>query len=355
MNAPGGELDRTGVVVLGHGSRSPEARLTLERIVSAIKTRRKELSVGKASLQFDAPTLCQAIDDMVEQGIERIIVAPFFLYRGVHLSEDIPREIEKVKERHPSIEIALAESIGDHPGVVDALLENLDEWAIQGISPGSASVETGSSRCSLNFELPSEIEKESFRRIESAIFLDHLNPREREVAKRIVHASGDLSLADRIVFKASAVDVGLEALRRGEAVIVDVMMLRSGIDERLTGKLGIDLVCAVSDERSRDEAKKRGSTRCAAGMRLSAWGQNGGIVAIGNSPTALFEVCKMIRRGETKPSLLIGMPVGFIGALESKELLLSLDIPAIAVRGTRGGSALAAAAVNAMLKLAAED
>ncbi len=341
---------RTGVVVLGHGSRSSEAKLTLERVASAIQNSRKGFTVRKACLQFDEQTLCRAVGDMVAQGIERIIVAPFFLYRGVHLREDIPREIEKAKEKYPHVEISLAEGIGDDPRVVEALLENLDFWTRAEWSFGSSA--EAIQRKDFEFELPSEIEEESFRRIEAAVPLDHFDVYEREVAKRIIHASGDLALAERIAFAEDAALAGVEALRRGETILTDVMMVRSGVSARLAGELGVDVKCAISSEDTAEEAKRSGSTRCAAGMRLCAEGLNGGVIAVGNSPTALLEVCELVRKGDANPSLVIGMPVGFVGARESKELLLSIGVPAVTIRGTRGGSALAAAAVNAMLRLA---
>ena len=170
--------------------------------------------------------------------------------------------------------------------------------------------------------------------------LSHLEPLSRAVAERVIHASADLEYADNLHLDERALRRGREALEHGAPVVVDVNMVAVGI----TGR---DTLCFVTDPNAREMADERGITRSAAGFRIAAEEVGPGAVwVVGNAPTALFELLGM---ENVAPALVVGLPVGFVGAAESKEALISGPLPAVANHGRKGGSAVAVAAVNALI------
>jgi precorrin-8X/cobalt-precorrin-8 methylmutase len=183
------------------------------------------------------------------------------------------------------------------------------------------------------------IETESYRILRSMVELSHLGPLSRAVAERVIHASADPAYAESLILDEAALEKGISALRRGGSVVTDVGMVAAGITGRQTR-------CFVSDTRARDLSRRLGITRSAAGFRLAAEEVGGGdIWVVGNAPTALFELLEL----DVDPALVIGLPVGFVGAAESKAALLASGLPAVANRGPKGGSAVAAAASNALI------
>jgi len=199
---------------------------------------------------------------------------------------------------------------------------------------------------------PAAIMEESMRIIEGHIKNVNLPVEEKTVIKRVVHTSGDPGLIDLMNFAPEAVQKGIEALKKRCHIFTDVNMVRSGINERLITKLGGQVHCHIASTRVAEIAKELGITRAAAAMRLNAGYLDGQLVAIGNAPTALFEILSLARRGICRPALVVGVPVGFVGAAESKEALIQSDLVYITLRGTRGGSPIAAAIINALLHLA---
>jgi precorrin-8X/cobalt-precorrin-8 methylmutase len=183
------------------------------------------------------------------------------------------------------------------------------------------------------------IEIESYRILRNLVDLSHLEQLSRAVAERVIHASADLEYADSLVLKESVLRGGLEALRRGASIVADVGMVAAGVTAR-------EALCFVSDPRARELSERLGITRSAAGFRLAAQEVGEGAVwVVGNAPTALFELLEM----NVEPALVVGLPVGFVCAAESKEELIESGLPAVSNRGPKGGSAVAAAALNALL------
>ena len=183
------------------------------------------------------------------------------------------------------------------------------------------------------------IEAESYRILREQVDLSHLGPLSRAVAERVIHASADLEYAESLVLDEAALRRGLGALRRGARVVTDAGMVAAGITAR-------EALCFVSDPRARLLAEHLDITRSAAGFRLAE--REAGFEAVwvvGNAPTALFELLEM----DVRPALVVGLPVGFVGAAESKETLMRSGLPAVANHGPKGGSAVAAAALNALL------
>lgn len=201
---------------------------------------------------------------------------------------------------------------------------------------------------------PQQIEPLSRSRIEAAIG-DRLPADEpgRGLVARLIYAAGDPALADQVALVGDPIHAGVTALARGAPLIVDVGMVGAGISTGLLGRLGVELRVAIRAEGTAALAACHGITRSAAGVLALADQLDGAVVAIGNAPTALLALLDLCVDGTIRPAVVIGMPVGFVAARESKELLLAAGIPSIVVRGTRGGSPLAAATVNYLLGLAA--
>ncbi|MBP2635112.1 MAG: cbiC [Firmicutes bacterium] len=197
---------------------------------------------------------------------------------------------------------------------------------------------------------PMAIETRSMEIIAPYLAKFQLDEQTTKVYSRIIHAAGDPDYANIIKVHPEAIAAGIAALQAGCNIFCDVEMVRTGINKRRLGEFGGQAYCLVADETVAQEAKVAGITRSMAAMRKFGTQLNGAIVAIGNAPTALFEVLKMIEEENIKPALIVGVPVGFVGAAESKELLHTTSpVPYITVLGNKGGSPIAAASVNAVM------
>jgi precorrin-8X/cobalt-precorrin-8 methylmutase len=196
---------------------------------------------------------------------------------------------------------------------------------------------------------PAAIYERSFALIEQEADLDRFPGALRLVALRVAHAAGDTAILDDVVWSAGAAAAGKHALAGGAPILVDSRMVAAGIIAgRLPGKS--DILCTLGEPRAEALARELGTTRSAAAVELWRPHLAGAVVAIGNAPTALFHLLEMIAAGAPQPALVLGFPVGFVGAAEAKAALAEFGngLEFIALRGWRGGSALAAAAVNAL-------
>ncbi len=192
-----------------------------------------------------------------------------------------------------------------------------------------------------------EIYRQSFAIIRREADLKRFAGREERVAVRIIHACGMVEAAADLAFAPGAVDAAIAALEAGAPIFCDARMVAEGVT-RARLPAGNDVICTLSDPRVAGLARDAGTTRSAAALNL--WGARlaGAVVAIGNAPTALFHLLDMLAAGAPRPAAIIGMPVGFVGAAESKDALLASGLPALIIRGRKGGSAMAAAAINAL-------
>ena len=196
---------------------------------------------------------------------------------------------------------------------------------------------------------PMDIEKRSFEIITELLGERKLNPENELVIKRVIHTSADFDYADNLVFSPHAVQKGIEALRGGCDIVTDTQMAKAGINKTILGKLGGEVHCFMSDSDVAAEAKGRGITRAIVSMERAAKLSKPCIFAIGNAPTALISLYEQIQAGTLHPALIVGVPVGFVNVVESKELILDLEVPHIVARGRKGGSNVAAAICNALL------
>jgi len=186
-------------------------------------------------------------------------------------------------------------------------------------------------------------------------FGDRLPPHEpeRSLVARLVYAAGDPSLIDSVRYSASAIEAIVAALRSGARLFVDVRMVAAGLSVGILAELGVECTVAVDSPDAARIAEREGITRSAAGMLALGSALDGAVVAIGNAPTALLALLDLASERVARPAAVIGCPVGFVAAAESKDALAASDLPHITILGTRGGSALAAAAVNLLARQAA--
>jgi precorrin-8X/cobalt-precorrin-8 methylmutase len=202
---------------------------------------------------------------------------------------------------------------------------------------------------------PEEIEAESFRRIEAQVRSHDFPPPVWMVVRRMIHTSADLDYLRSVRLHPRALAAGVAALRQGGPLATDTRMLLAGVSGGRLSRLGVTPFCLMGDPEVAREARRQGTTRAAAAMEAALPRLAGGIVAIGNAPTALLRLLELLEAGAAPPALVVGLPVGFVNAAESKEALSRQNYPFITALGPKGGSAVAAAVINALAIMALEE
>jgi precorrin-8X/cobalt-precorrin-8 methylmutase len=363
-NEKGSGSTQEGVIVLGHGSRCSGAADALARLAGQLQ-QQLGCRVLPASLQFNSPTLSESCTDLAAQGVAKIIIAPYFLFNGNHLKQDIPGEIEAIRAKLPDVELILAEHLGEDRSLVEILARRVAAACGTSISDqiesdqtlnernqtkdGNAAAAGGAGEAP---STPHAIEAESFAIIDRLLEPSDSGDPRYQVSRRVVHATGDPELAGVLSFSSGAIEAGMEAFTSGAGIWCDVRMVASGIGPTASRR-GLAVDCAIDDPRAAELSVAEGITRAAAALRLRMRGPeaDGTVIAIGNAPTALFECLRLSEQGVIKPSLVIGVPVGFVGAAESKQALAASGLPHITLPGNRGGSSVAVAIVNAILNM----
>lgn len=371
------------ILLLGHGSPKVDAN-NLDKIANMlhniIHPGCSQECVGVAYMEFAEPTIKEAILSRVNAGSKKIVLHPFFLNAGVHVTEDIPGIIGELATLYPDVDFVYTEPLGIHEKLVQVALERIN--AKERLKPMN-------------------IENRSFSVIASESDIDSFPVEQQPIIKRVIHATADYDFLDNLRFHADAIQLGVKAIREGKDILTDVEMVRTGINKKALSRWGGKVVCGldaimdnVEDEQANGSAH---STRSERGIeRMLAENGNIGIIAIGNAPTALFKAveilssetqmhgCKSIvsqvigsemQTQECKDSeihnthsqvkgnsvgamesarLIVGVPVGFVKAVESKDLLAASAIPHITSLGRKGGTPVAVAIVNALIKMAGE-
>ena len=196
---------------------------------------------------------------------------------------------------------------------------------------------------------PRDIERRSFEIITEELGDKKLDPEKELIIKRCIHTSADFEYADSLCFSEGAVEKAMEALKNGACIVTDTQMGRSGINKRALARYGGEVYCFISDEDVAETAKKNGTTRATASMDKAAEMKKPLIFAIGNAPTALVRLYELMEEGKINPALIIGVPVGFVNVVQSKELIMESKAPYIVAKGRKGGSNIAACICNAVL------
>jgi precorrin-8X/cobalt-precorrin-8 methylmutase len=197
--------------------------------------------------------------------------------------------------------------------------------------------------------LPADIEKRSFEIIEQELGDKILDKDKEPIIKRVIHTSADFEYADTLEFSKNVVKKALDAIKGGACIVTDTEMGKAGINKKVLAKYGGEVFCFMSDDDVAKSAKINGSTRATASMDKAALLERKIIFAIGNAPTALVRLYELIVENKINPALVIGVPVGFVNVVQSKELIMNSGVSYIVARGRKGGSNVAAAVCNALL------
>lgn len=196
---------------------------------------------------------------------------------------------------------------------------------------------------------PEEIENRSMEIITSELGGRVFPEPEFSIIKRCIHTSADFDYADNLYFSENSVKIAMDAIKRGASIVTDTKMAFSGINKNRLAEFGGSAFCFMGDEDVAEAARQRGVTRASVCMEKGAALSGEVIFAVGNAPTALIRLYEMIQSGQVKPALVIGVPVGFVNVVESKELIIKAGVPCIVARGRKGGSNIAAAVCNAII------
>ena len=338
-------MAETGVIILAHGSRN---ECGVSEILNAVSGAVKaclppEIKVVWAAMQFNHPNLEEATGLLMKQGVKRVVIMPYFLFEGIHPTRDIPSSIRVIRQTNPGVEFILASTLGADGHLIDLIVRRIHEAAPE-LAPCHS--------LSVAHYAPQDIETRSMAIIEDLLPPLDCSEEERQVIKRIVHATGDPQVASRVRLHTNAVSAGIAAIGEGKTIFTDVRMVAVGINHHLAQEFGCSIRCALDEPNMIKQAQEEGITRAATAIHCLGTRLNGAIIAIGNAPTALLALLGLIDGGDVLPALVVGIPVGFVQARESKAELMKRDIPYITIEGTRGGSATAVATVNALLKLA---
>jgi precorrin-8X/cobalt-precorrin-8 methylmutase len=202
---------------------------------------------------------------------------------------------------------------------------------------------------------PAEIESTSFDIIDREIGNHDFNEAQWAIVRRMIHTTADFEFKDMVRFHPAAIAAGIKAIRGGKMIITDTNMARVGIRTKELAQFGVTVKCYMNDPRIHEKAKSNGTTRAKAAVDMAADDMRDGIYVVGNAPTALLRLIELINEGKVQPALIIGLPVGFVNAAESKAALLEMDYPNISNIGRKGGSNLAASVVNALIILASNE
>lgn len=312
--------------LVSHGSRAEHANDPFAELAARVAARLPHVRLAHAFLQFATPTVPEAVGALQAEGVTRVVLLPYFLHSGQHIREDLPELVAELSS--PECPVTCLPSLEGHPMLEDLLVERIQETT----PPGT--------------ELPDQgeaIEAESHRLIDARLAHTEWTGAQAAVVRRVIHATADFSFAARMRFHPEAIDAGLAALRAGRPILCDAAMLQTALT-----RTDCPVFCEIGSDAAHARAKAEGTTRAVAAMRILAPRMEGAVIGIGNAPTALFEVLRLAREEGVRPALVVGMPVGFVGARESKEALAESGLVCITNRGARGGSPAVAAALNAL-------
>jgi precorrin-8X/cobalt-precorrin-8 methylmutase len=323
------------IIIAGHGSPKKDAN-NIEQVAgllhNMIHPACSDDCVRVAYLQFAEPDIAHAIALCVDDGAKKVIVHPYFLSSGMHVTSDIPEIIDKAKKKYPGVEFVFTEPLGIHNKLAQVVLERINSAA--GLKPD-------------------EIEKRSFEIISDEIDLGDVPEERHPVVKRVIHTTADFEFKSSLVFHPDALKAGIEAIKSGKDILTDVEMVKTGINKKLLERWGGKVICNIQGSGVTGQGSEN-KTRSELGIEEALTENNNiGIIAVGNAPTALLKTIDMLNN--SPDVLVVGVPVGFVKAIESKSLLAKQDFPFITNISRKGGSTVAVAIINALLKMAEEN
>jgi precorrin-8X/cobalt-precorrin-8 methylmutase len=325
-----------GILIFSHGSRLAEANQRFVAMVEQVATRLPGTHVLPAFFSIVRPDIPDQIAVLTARQLRRIVLMPYFLHSGRHITVHIPELLEECRRQFPQTTLEMLPTLQGDASLEEMLVERLTPF----VASSAALPQDGPA-----------IQRESFAIIDRQLGnCSGADAGMRRIVRRVVHATADVSFARSMRIHPEAIKRGRAALATGKPVICDVKMLQVGMT-----KIGNEIICAVDQPEAAALAQAKGCTRAAAGIELLTPRLDGAVVAIGNAPTALWKIMELARNGGPRPALVIGLPVGFVGARESKLALLESDLCYITNTSARGGSPVAAAAANALAMLDDEE
>jgi precorrin-8X/cobalt-precorrin-8 methylmutase len=349
-------MDKTGLIIIGHGSKLPHNRENLEKLADILRKRSKFKTVEISFMVRNKPTISEAIESLAKKGVSKIVLIPAFLAPGVHTTREIPELIE-LKEKEPWLTEQRIELVYGEPlGADERIAEIIEEKALKAL--GQEAKEATVMTDAYAIAASKKIVDTSMSLIRQALgdSLDNVPASHVPVIKRVVHTTADPEFAKLLVISEKAVEAGVAAIKAGAKIVTDVKMVKAGINEARLKRFGAEILTYIDDKRAVKLANDESITRSAAAVRLAVKdGLDGAIVLIGNAPTAAFELADAVTKGLTKPALIVAVPVGYVGAAESKETVSKLPVPFIILKGRKGGSTIAVAVFNALLTMAEQE
>ncbi len=326
------------ILLLGHGSPRKDAN-NLDKVAAIlhgmIHQDCSEPCVGVAYMEFAEPKIPDAIRTAVEDGAQKIILHPFFLSAGQHVTKDIPEMIEEARGRYPGVQLIYTEPLGIHEKLAQIVMERIS--AADNLAPTA-------------------IEKRSFDILSAEAGLNSVPADRLPIVQRVIHATADFDFKDTLTFHPDAVAKGIAAIKAGKDILTDVEMVRTGINKKWLAPWRGKVVCNISSEFGVHSSESGVKTKAEQGIEKAIKeNPNIGIIAIGNAPTALLKTIELLNselRTRSSELLVVGVPVGFVKAVESKVLLAKQQFPFITALGRKGGTPVAVAIVNALLKMA---
>ena len=334
---------KTGIILISHGSKLNSGNDGLFKVADMLRAMNRWDVVEAAFLQLAEPGFPEVVKQTVGSGVDRIVVVPLLLFKGNHVFKDIPEMLEDEKTKYPQVEFIYANNIGADERIALIAADRIHEVLIEKHYGGKQRIEQ-----------PQAIVDESFEIIDKLVDLESVPELHRPIIQRAIHATGDTEYAYNLLFHPKAVEAGIHSLKSGKNIVTDVNMVKSGISKGPVEKFGGKVICKIADKSVIDDANTLSKTRATVAMQYSISEMKDGIVVIGNAPTALFELIDLIKKGSAQPALVIGIPVGFVGAVEAKYALKSIATPYITNTNRKGGSAVAVSIVNAIINLAKE-
>ncbi len=339
---------KTSVIMIARGNGKGSEDNGLHRIIKLLKVMNKWPSVEAVFLDSSRAGFDNVVTKVVGEGSTRIVIFPLFLFSDNLEDKNIHCEIDKERGKHPDVDFFYAGNLGTDERIAQIATDKINA-VLRGQDNKSDTPYISN---------PDAIADESFNTIDKLleiIGVEDIPEINLPVIKRIIHTTGDPEYGRNFVFSEGAVKAGIDALLNGKCIVTDVNMVKVGINKRLTGKFGNSVECKIAESAIAAKATETGLTRAITAINESVPEIEGGIVAIGNAPSALFHVIDLIKRGEVNPALIVGVPVGFVGAAESKDDLMKLNgVPYITNIGRKGGSPIAVTIVNAILTMANE-
>jgi len=349
-------MDKTGLILIGHGSKLPHNRENLEKIAEILRKRAAFETVEISFMVRNNPTIPEAIETLAKKGVTKIVLIPAFIAQGVHTTQEIPEMIE-MKEKEPLLkERGIKLAYGEPLGPDERIAEIIEEKALQALGQEAHEAKTITNAYAIPASKRIITTSMSLIRQELGDSLETVPPEHVPVIERVVHTTADPEFAKLLVISEKAVEAGVSAIKGGAKIVTDVKMVKAGINEARVKRFGGRISSYTSDKRAVKLAHDQLLTKSAAAMRLAVKdGLDGAIVLIGNAPTAAFELAEAVKQGLAKPALIVAVPVGYVGAAESKETVTKLSTPFVIVKGRKGGSPIAVAVFNALLTMAEQE